>query len=92
VLGGRSLSESLDATGQFPHLVVRMFKIGEDTGKLNQALENIGYFYDREVDNSVRQMIGMIEPALTITVGGIVLWVAVGVLGPVYDNIGAVGF
>jgi type IV pilus assembly protein PilC len=92
VLGGSSLSESLDATGQFPHLVVRMFKIGEDTGKLNEALENIGYFYDREVDNSVRQMIGLIEPALTITVGGIVLWVAVGVLGPVYDNIGAVGF
>ena len=92
VQGGSSLSAALNQTGQFPHLVVRMFKIGEDSGKLNEALENIGYFYDREVDNSVQQMIGRIEPALTVAIGGLVLWVVVGVLGPTYDSIGAVGF
>jgi type IV pilus assembly protein PilC len=92
VQGGTSLSRSLEATGQFPHLVVRMFKVGEDSGRLNEAVNNIGYFYDRDVDNSVRRMIGMIEPGLTIVVGGLVLWVVLGVLGPVYDSIGTVGF
>ena len=89
---GMSLSASLKATGQFPQLVVRMFKIGEDSGKLNEALENVGYFYDREVDNSVQKLIAMIEPMLTIVVGLIVLWVVVGVMGPIYDSIGTSGF
>ncbi len=89
---GMSLSASLKATGQFPQLVVRMFKIGEDSGKLNEALENVRYFYDREADNSVQKMIAVIEPVLTILVGLIVLWVVVGVMGPIYDSIGASGF
>lgn len=92
VQAGSSLSAALKATGQFPHLVVRMFRIGEESGKLNEALQNIGYFYDREVDNSVQRLIGMIEPALTLVVGAIVLWVVVGVIGPIYDSIGALGF
>ena len=91
VQGGSSLSAALEATGQFPHLVVRMFKVGEDSGKLNEALENIGYFYDREVDNSVQAMIGMMEPALTVMIGAIVLWVVIGVMGPIYDSFGTLG-
>jgi len=92
VQGGSSLSAALESSGQFPHLVVRMFKIGEDSGNLNEALENIGYFYDREVDNAVQTMIGMMEPALTVMIGGIVLWVVVGVMGPIYDSFGNLGF
>jgi len=92
VQGGSSLSAALESTGQFPHLVVRMFKVGEDSGKLGEALDNIGYFYDREVDNSVQTMIGMMEPALTVLIGGIVLWVVVGVMGPIYDSFGNLGF
>ncbi len=92
VQSGSSLSASLESTGQFPHLVVRMFKIGEESGKLNDALENIGYFYDREVDNAVTSMISSIEPALTIAIGAVVLWVVLGVLGPIYDNFGNMGF
>jgi len=91
VQGGSTLSAALESTGQFPHLVVRMFKVGEDSGKLNDALENIGYFYDREVDNSVQSMIGMMEPTLTVMIGSIVLWVVVGIMGPIYDSFGNLG-
>lgn len=91
VQGGASLSAALESTGQFPHLVVRMFKVGEDSGKLNDSLENIGYFYDREVDNSVQSMIGMMEPGLTVLIGAIVLWVVVGIMGPIYDSFGKLG-
>jgi type IV pilus assembly protein PilC len=91
IQAGSSLSNALNATGQFPHLVVRMFRIGEETGKLDEALENIGYFYDREVDNAVQRMIGMIEPGLTLVIGAVVLWVVVGVIGPIYDSIGSLG-
>ena len=89
--GGSALSAALESTGQFPHLVVRMFKVGEDSGKLNEALENIGYFYDREVDNSVQSMIGLIEPTLTVLIGSIVLWVVIGIMGPIYDSFGTLG-
>jgi type IV pilus assembly protein PilC len=91
VQAGSTLSVALKATGQFPHLVVRMFKIGEESGNLNDALGNVSYFYDREVDDSVQRMIGMIEPALTIAIGAVVLWVVVAVIGPLYDSISTVG-
>lgn len=91
VQGGAALSAALESTGQFPHLVVRMFKVGEDSGKLNDALENIGYFYDREVDNSVQSMIGLMEPTLTVLIGSIVLWVVIGIMGPIYDSFGTLG-
>jgi len=85
VQGGSSLSAALESTGQFPHLVVRMFKVGEDSGKLGEALDNIGYFYDREVDNSVQTMIGMMEPALTVLIGGSFGAGNYGMCGRAYD-------
>ena len=83
---GASLAKSINSTGFFPNLVVRMFKIGEDSGNMENALLNIKFFYDREINDSIDRLIGMIQPTLTMIMGGMIGWIAIAVFGPVYNS------
>ena len=83
---GDSMSESFRNAGLFSPLVVRMIKVGESTGALDKSLLNISYFYDRDVNDSMQKMLQMIEPALTVLLGGILAFIMFSVLGPVYDS------
>ncbi len=89
---GNSLSASIQRVGIFPPLVVRMVKMGEDIGQIEEALLNVTYFYGREVEESVAKLQGMIEPAMTVILGLILGWVMLSVLGPIYDVIGNLAF
>ncbi len=86
VESGSSLTNALRSSGEFPSLVIRMVKIGEETGNLMDTLENVSYFYDRDVEESVNNMIGSIQPVLTLLIGGVMAWIILAVLGPVYDS------
>lgn len=90
VADGNSLSKSFEATGLFPRLVIRMIMVGENTGALQESLENIAYFYTRDVRESIEKLQSMIEPTMTIVLGGIIGWVMFSVLGPIYDLITSV--
>lgn len=91
VQAGDPLSEAMQATGEFPPLVVHMVKVGEDSGSLEDTLWNVAEFYDRDVQEAVSEMISMIEPALIFVMGGIMAWVALAVFGPIYSNLGSLG-
>lgn len=86
IVEGNSLTASLRMSNQFPSLVIRMFKVGEDSGNMNDALENIKFFYDREVNDAVDGMIGLIQPILTIFMGGLIFWVIAAIFGPLYAS------
>lgn len=86
ILEGNNLTNSLRISNQFPTLVVRMFKVGEDSGNMNDALENITFFYDREVNDAVDGMVGFIQPTLTMFLGGLIFWVIAAVFGPLYQS------
>ncbi len=88
---GESLSASVEKTGLFPRLVVRMVRMGETTGSLDSALLKVSYFYDREVTESIERLKAMIEPAMTLILGAIMGWIMLSVLGPIYDTIGSLG-
>jgi type IV pilus assembly protein PilC len=83
---GKSLASSIASTGYFPTLVVRMFKIGEESGNMESALQNIKFFYDREVDDSIDKLVGMIQPTLTIVMGTMIGWITIAVFGPIYSS------
>jgi type IV pilus assembly protein PilC len=87
---GNNLTQSFQHTGIFPPLVLRMLKVGEATGQLDQALLNVSYFYDRDVKDSIRKIQVMLEPAMTIILGMLLGWVMLSVLSPIYDHIGKV--
>ncbi len=87
---GKNLTQSFQQTGIFPPLVVRMLKVGEATGQLDQALLNVSYFYDRDVKDSIKKVQVMIEPMMTVILGALLGWVMLSVLSPIYDIIGKV--
>lgn len=82
---GRGLSAAFELTGLFPPLVGRMMRIGEHTGALDHALETAGRHYERQADDAIALLQTWMEPALTVVLGALVLWIAVAVLGPLYD-------
>ena len=83
---GNSLMSSLRLSNQFPNLVVRMFKVGEDSGNMKEALDNVNFFYNREVNDSVDAMVGAIQPILTVVMGFVIFWVISAVFGPLYES------
>jgi len=88
---GNSLTWALRNTEQFPSLVVRMFKVGEDSGNMKNALENVNFFFDKEVNDTVDALVASIKPILTIILAMILIWIAAAMFGPLYSMIGEMG-
>jgi type IV pilus assembly protein PilC len=86
VQAGAPLSQAFNASGEFPSMVVRMIRIGEESGNLTSVLEQVSEFYTKDVDETVQSLITMIEPMLTAILGGMILWIAVAVFGPIYSS------
>jgi len=89
---GELISNSFKTVGIFPPLVIRMLKVGENTGALDESLLNISYFYNREVKETVDKIEASLSPLITIILGGIMLWIMSAVLGPVYDSMSKIDF
>lgn len=89
---GNTITSSLQVSSQFPGLVIRMFKVGEDSGKMEDALKNVNFFYDREVNDSVEAMIELIQPALTTVMGLLLFWITAAVFGPLYSSFEKMNF
>jgi type IV pilus assembly protein PilC len=88
VQSGSPLSEAFNASGEFPSMVVRMLKVGEESGNLTVVLDQVSEFYTNDVDEAIQALIAMIEPLLTAILGGMILWIAVAVFGPIYSSFG----
>jgi type IV pilus assembly protein PilC len=72
---GKSFSKALYEEPLVPNILVQMVHIGEETGELAYILKNLSQFYRRELDTAIDSMIGLIEPAMIVSLG-----VGVGVL------------
>lgn len=84
---GQNVTTAFSRVGLFPPLVLRMLRIGENTGSLDVALRNVSYFYDRDVRESIAHVQAVMEPLMILLLGGIMMWVALAILGPIYDII-----
>jgi MSHA biogenesis protein MshG len=86
---GDSLSRAAATVGMFPPLVLQMMEVGEETGELPDLMEEVAGYYDREVDHALKNLSAAIEPVLIVTVGGMVLVLALGVFLPMWNMIGS---
>ena len=84
---GQNVAGAFHDAGLFPPLVVRMLRVGENTGGLDKSLRNVSYFYNRDVKESVEKAQTLIEPMLTLFMGALLGWIMLSVIGPVYDVI-----
>lgn len=91
IVSGAQLSEAFSQTQIFPPLVIRMIKVGEATGNLDDAMRNVSYFYDREVNETIEAIEPAISPFMTVVMGGLLGWIMLSVLGPVWEAATGIG-
>jgi len=89
---GSSISEAFKNIGIFPPLVVRMLRVGESSGQMDKSLNNVSYFFDRDINDSIEKMEPVLQTSLMASIGLIVMWLALSVLGPIYDTISTIDF
>ncbi len=88
---GVSLSKPIKMSGLFPPMVVHMVSIGEETGELEDMLENIAEYYEEEVAEATEQMMAVMEPLIIVVLAVIVGVIIMAILQPMltlYDSIG----
>lgn len=82
---GESLVRAAAATGVFTPLVLQMIAVGEETGQVDEMLEEVAEFYEREVDYDVKRLNDLLQPLLTFVMAVLVLILALGVFLPMWD-------
>lgn len=87
---GQPLSAPFAATGLFPSMVIHMMDIGEESGRLSEMMVKIADFYEQEVDATIKGLTSMIEPLLIVFLGGVVGFIAISIMMPMFKLINAI--
>jgi len=87
---GESFSRTAANSGLFSPLVLQMIAVGEETGNMDELLDEVADFYEQEVDYDLKKLGDKIEPILLVVVAGMVLILALGVFLPMWDLSSAV--
>lgn len=83
---GKPITETMSKYEDlYPYIVVQMLQVGEDTGTLENILEQLAGHYEEEVDDTMRNLSSIIEPLLLLVIGGIVAFLAVALISPIYN-------
>ncbi|MHB8926911.1 MAG: type II secretion system F family protein [Bacillota bacterium] len=82
---GLPMSGPLRQSGTFPAMVIEMMVVGEETGAMDTMLQKVADFYDKEIDSSVERMTAMIEPLIIVGLGGVVAFILVSMIMPMFD-------
>ncbi len=82
---GRSIADSMRDASCFPPVLTHMVAIGEETGDLPKMLSRVSDSLDFEVDNGIRRLMSLFEPAIVIVMGSFVGFVVLSVLLPIYQ-------
>jgi type IV pilus assembly protein PilC len=84
MLKGRGLAEPIAQSGLFASAARQMFRVGEDTGTLDDQLDTAAKYYDRELDYRIKRFTSIIEPAVIIMMGLVVGFVALALISAMY--------
>lgn len=82
---GKGLTAPMESSRLFPPLVVQMMAVGEETGQLDTMLNKVSDYYDTDVEYTLRNLSTMIEPILLLFIGGMVLFLALGIFLPMWN-------
>ena len=91
IKNGAALSQSFKEKSEFPTMFTKLIKVGERTGKLPHVVDYMANYYQGIVDNDVKNITSIIEPAIMVLLGLMVAGLVVTVIGPIYTLISNVG-
>jgi len=84
---GERIAYPLEETNEFPPMVIDMISVGEETGSLDDMLQKVAEFYDREVDYTIDSFTTMIEPILIVVMGAVIGFIVVALYMPLFGAI-----
>ena len=87
VTEGTGMTQPMKESGIFPPSVVRMVRVGEETGKIDELLLRVSEYYDMQVEYTVTNLMVLIEPMLIVVLGGMVFVLALGMFLPMWNMI-----
>jgi type II secretory pathway component PulF len=90
VKNGKGISQSLADRNEFPPIIPQMMQIGESTGKLQEILDKLAKFYEKEVEGILKVLTTLIEPIIMMLLGLAVATMVAGILLPIYNLAGSV--
>jgi MSHA biogenesis protein MshG len=82
---GESVLRTAQTAGVFNPVVLQMVAVGEETGSIDELMQEVADMYEREVDYEIKTLSARIEPLIIVAMGGIVLILALGVFLPMWD-------
>ena len=82
---GNSISAAFKDNKNVPRIVPQMMNVGEKTGKLDEVLKRITDFYSREIDNTVSNLMVLMEPAIMVIMGIAVGIMVAAIILPMYQ-------
>jgi len=82
---GKSLAESLSSTGVFPDLSAEMITVGEQTGALPAMLNSVAEFFEEDVATALTAALALIEPAILIVMGVVVVFILISLYLPIFS-------
>jgi type IV pilus assembly protein PilC len=85
VSGGKRICEILRGNPLFPRVLVQMIAAGEDTGKLDEVLERVSTYYDREVETTLKATTSLIEPLMISVMGIVVGTIGLALMLPIFS-------
>lgn len=88
---GSALSTPLKATGLFPPMIMQMLAIGEETGNMEEMLDNSARYYDEEVEQTTQQLTALMEPVIIVCMAGVVCLLIAAIYGPMMSMYDALG-
>lgn len=84
MLEGGGISRPIARTKLFPGAVTQMMRVGEETGTLDDQLENVSEFYEKELQHKLKRLTSLFEPTVVIMIGVVVGFVAVALISAIY--------
>ena len=82
---GRSLAATLQDSGAFPDVAIKMVEVGESTGALQEMLNSLADFYDEEIDTNLARFVTIIEPALLVIMGIVIAGLLLSLYLPLFN-------
>ncbi|MFZ2385109.1 MAG: type II secretion system F family protein [Candidatus Omnitrophota bacterium] len=82
---GKGMALPMKNSGMFPPVVIQMVSVGEQIGKVDELLLHVSEYYESEVNYTIDNLITLIEPMLTVVLGGIILFIALGIFLPMWN-------
>jgi type IV pilus assembly protein PilC len=90
LLAGQGFAVPLSSERIFPAMLGQMARVGEETGTLDGNLATLADFYEEDVDRRIKTLTSLAEPALTLLVGGVVGFIAISMVLPMYSILSSI--